>query len=245
MQYSGAYISSVELGKRPPSPKFRAEADRVMRTGGTLELMWEQLQLNVFVPGFSEFTAREAEASVIRMVEFRLIPGLLQTEEYARAVELGFVRRGRATAAQVSERVKALQARQRCLARTQPPTVHVILDEACLHRCIGGPEVMVRQLTRLEEQAQHPNTIIQIAPFDLGEDQPFMGPLILLTMPNRTQLAYCESAQRGYLEREAEKVASLAADYDLLQVEALPRTASLDLIRDARKNMEHRCTTTN
>jgi hypothetical protein len=104
---------------------------------------------------------------------------------------------------------------------------------------------MARQLTSLEEQAQQPNVIIQIAPFDLAEDHPFTGPLILLTMPNRTQLAYAESTQRGYLERETETVASWAADYDLLQVEALPRAASLDLIRDARKDMEHRCTTMN
>jgi transcriptional regulator with XRE-family HTH domain len=244
INYSGAYISSVELAKRPPSPKFRRIADEILKTGGLLELMWRQLQLNAFIEGFSEFIAKEAEAASIRLVEFRLIPGLLQTEEYATAWESGNVRRGRATQVQANERVKVLLTRQRCLTRTPPPTVQAVLDESCLHRPIGGREVMARQLRRLEELAERSNVVIQIAPYSLGEEHPFAHSVVLLTTPNRTMLGYTESAQRGYLERDPDTVATWARDYDRLQVEALSRAASLEVIQGVRKEFERPCRTT-
>ncbi|MFE0462265.1 helix-turn-helix transcriptional regulator [Kitasatospora sp. NPDC058965] len=243
INYSGAYISSVELAKRPPSPNFRKAADERLKTGGMLELMWRQLQLNAFIEGFSEFIGKEAEATGIRLVEFRLIPGLLQVEEYAVAWESGNVRRGRATQLQASERVKMLLTRQRCLARESPPMVHAVLDESCLHRPIGGREVMVRQLQRLEELAERPNVVLQIAPYSLGAEHPFTHSIVLLSTPNRTLLGYTESAKRGYLERDPETVAAWATDYDRLQVEALSRAASLEVIREARKELERPCRT--
>ncbi|WP_146259203.1 helix-turn-helix domain-containing protein [Streptomyces tateyamensis] len=244
INYSGAYISSVELAKRPPSPKFRRLVDEKLKTGGMLELMWRQLQLNSFIEGFSEFIGKEAEAVAIRLVEFRMIPGMFQAEEYAVAWESGNVRRGRATQVQANERVKMLLTRQRCLARTRPPTVQAVLDESCLHRSIGGPEVMLRQLQKLEDLAERPNAVIQIAPYSLGAEHPFAHSIVLLTTPNRTMLGYTESAKRGYLERDPETVATWAGDYDRLQVEALSRAASLEAVRGARREFERSCRTT-
>lgn len=238
IKYSGAYISSVERAKRPPSFKFICKADAALKTGGTLELMWRQLEHSALIEGFPEYTGKEAEATTIRVVEFRVIPGLLQTLEYAQAWESGNVRRGSATQAQADERVKVLRIRQRCLERSPAPIIHAVLDEGCLRRPIGGRAAMTRQLKHLEELAQRPNVILQVAPYSLAEDHPFAHAVVLLTMPTRTLLGYTETMKRGYLERDAETVTTWAKDYDRLQVEALSRAASLAAIRKARKELE-------
>jgi transcriptional regulator with XRE-family HTH domain len=239
MRYSASLISYVEQAKKRPLLLFAQRADIALETGGTLELMWWQLYHSAFIEGFPQYAAHEAEAVAIRLFQIGLIPGLLQTKEYATAWEAGNVRRGRATQEEADERVAFLLARQQLFERVPAPTVRAVLDEGCLRRPIGGPAVMAGQLRRLEQLAQRPNVIIQVAPYSLGADRPFTHPVTLLTLPDRTVIAYTETEQRGYLERDADAVAVLTADYDDLQVEALPQAASLAMIREARKELEH------
>ena len=240
MGYSGAYVSAVERAERPPMREFALLADTALETGGTLELMWRSLLHATLMEGFPEYTDKEADAVAIRLFEINVVPGLLQTVEYATAYEYATIRRGRATQVQADERLDYLTMRQRLLTRT--PSIHAVLDESCLHRPIGGRSVMVGQLEHLEALAQRPNVILQISPYELGEGRPLSHPVNLLTLPNRTMLGYTETLQRGYLERDADAVATWAADYDRLQVEALPQAASLALIRAIRKAFENRAT---
>ncbi|MFE4520512.1 DUF5753 domain-containing protein [Kitasatospora sp. NPDC056783] len=128
-----------------------------------------------------------------------------------------------------------LAVRQRLLERTR--TVHAVLDEAVLRRPIGGSSVMVRQLFHLEALADRPNVVLQIAPFSLAEEQPLSHPVTLLTLPNRTMVAYSETLQRGYLEQDPETVAGWARKYDRLQVDALSRAESLAVIRKVREDL--------
>ncbi|GAA2809923.1 helix-turn-helix transcriptional regulator [Kitasatospora sp. CM 4170] len=241
MRYSGAYISSVERGVRPPSRKFVELADKLLATGGTLALMLDQLDHSILIEGFPEYAEKEAEALHIRLFEIGVISGLLQTAEYAAAYESAPVQRGTATQQQADERIRFLLARQALLERPSPPLVHAVIDEWSLRRPIGGPAVMAAQLRHLELLTSKPNMTIQVAPIRLGEHRPFAHPVTLLTMPNRTMLGYTESHQRGFLERDPETVASWARDYDRLQVEALPLAASLELIRIVRKEFESAC----
>ncbi|WP_406204286.1 helix-turn-helix domain-containing protein [Kitasatospora sp. NBC_01560] len=237
-KYDPSYVSFVELAQRPPSEKFAVTADQILETGGTLSLMYWQHRHTALVPGFPEYANYESRAAEIRMFEINVIPGLLQTAEYATALEAGHVRQGSATQEQADERVNFLATRQQCLTRTPPPLIHAVLDESCIRRPVGGREVMAAQLQQLEASAQQPNMLIQVAPFALGEDRPFMRMVFLLTMPDRRMLGYSENEQRGFLDRDVETVHSLAKSYDRLQIEALNQAASVALIRAVRKDFE-------
>ncbi|MDH6108840.1 transcriptional regulator with XRE-family HTH domain [Kitasatospora sp. MAP12-15] len=239
MGCSGGHISGLETAAKSPGRKFAIRADAVFGTGLTFQILWQAVKNQAFLEGFPEYVAKEAHAKTLRFFQTRIIPGLLQTEEYAAALESGYVQRGKATQDQADGRVRFLMDRQRILHATPAPSLHSIMDEVCLRRPIGGRGVMVRQLRHLEELYQRPKTTIQIAPDSLAEAHPLNHPVTLLTLPGRVVLGYTETLQRGYLERDSETVESWASDYDQLAVEALSRAASLALIRKIREELEH------
>ncbi len=185
--------------------------------------------------GFPEFVAQEVRAAEIRLFEVGIIPGLLQTPEYAEAIAAGAVRRGAITEQQAEERLTLLAKRQASLERTPAPRIYAVLDESCLRRTVGGAEVMAAQLDRLAAFAELPSTVIQVAPYELGERRAFDLPVHLLTMPDRSIMAYAESAQRGQLERETNSVVPLMTAYHQLQAEALSQAASVDMIKQLRR----------
>ena len=235
--YSATYVSYLERGQRPATLHISVAADAALETGGTLELMWWSQRHTALLEGFPEFAAQEAKAAKIRVFELGVIPGLLQTPEYARALTAAAVKRGTITQGQADERVAFLATRQTLLERSPAPLVHVVLDESCLRRIVGGVDVMMLQLRHLERLAEQPRRIIQVAPFELGERRPFTLPVWLLTMPDRTVLGYTESHQRGFLERESDMVAAWEREYDWLQVDALSQAGSLAMIREVRKDL--------
>ncbi|MFJ6212127.1 Scr1 family TA system antitoxin-like transcriptional regulator [Streptomyces sp. NPDC092296] len=236
MEYSGTYISAVEVARKSPTLKFARAADRALGPGQTLELMWWGVKRSA-LPGFPEHAAQEARAAEIRVFEPSVIPGLLQTPGYAAAHAAAGVKRGAITQEQADERLTFLAARQRLHARSAPPLVHVVLDESGIRRATGGAAVMAAQLDHLAQMAERPHVVLQIAPFTLTEPIPFSGFITLLTFPDRSVAGYTESAERGFVIRDAETVTSWERTYDRLQVEALSMTASLALIRDVRKDL--------
>ncbi|MGF1426700.1 Scr1 family TA system antitoxin-like transcriptional regulator [Kitasatospora sp. LaBMicrA B282] len=237
INYSGAFVSYVERAERMPKLPFARRSDEVLETGGTLELMWWLMGHASLVEGFPEFAAHEALAKVIRTFEVGVIPGLLQTRDYA-AAELNFCKvRGAIFKQYTEERLAFRLARQRSLERDPAPILHVVLDESCLRRVVGGPTVMAEQLRYLEEVAQRPNFIIQVFPFALGATRGLQLPVTLLTMPDRSLLGYTETLQRGYLERDRETLDRWTGQYDLLQVQSLSRADSLEMIRSIRKEL--------
>jgi hypothetical protein len=224
---------------KSPSRKLAIKVDEVFGTGMTFQILWQAIKNQAFLEGFPEYAGEEARARTLRLFHHRLIPGLIQTAEYAEAIEAANVRRGTITPEQAEARVRLLLNRQRVLSNSPRPTFHTILDEACLRRLVGGPEVMARQLHYLEELFDRPKTTIQVAPAALGEANPLNHPLTLLTLPGRVMLGYTEGLQRSFLERDTDIVSGWGENYDLLQVEALPRAASLAMIRKLREDLEH------
>lgn len=235
--YSDTFISCVERATRNPSYDFAVKSDKALLTGGTLELMWWNLKHTSLLEGFPEYAAQEAKAVELRLFEVGVIPGLFQTKAYAEALAAADMKRGTITKEQAEERVTYLLGRQQRLNRENGPLVHAVLDESCLRRFVGGKSVMHGQLERLEELADQPRKIIQVAPFSMGERRPFALPVHLVTLADRAMLGYTESQERGYLKREVETVRTWARDYDRLQVGSLSDLASLDMIRAARKEI--------
>ncbi|MFJ2818165.1 MULTISPECIES: Scr1 family TA system antitoxin-like transcriptional regulator [unclassified Streptomyces] len=236
--YSGRHVSAIETCHKPPTLRLVRSMDTVLGLAGTVESFeraWIELRNGSLLEGFPEYLSYEARAAEIRLFEVVAIPGLLQTPEYATAMEEGNVRRGTLTPDQAAERVDSLVERQGVLTRRSPPMVIVVLDESCIRCQIGGPGVMERQLAHLIEFAERPNTVLQVAPFSIGERRPFTRLVNLLTMSDRAVMSYVESQTNGHLDREITSVLPLVRAYHLLQAEALSQAASVAMIDEVRK----------
>ncbi|WP_037916064.1 helix-turn-helix domain-containing protein [Actinacidiphila yeochonensis] len=235
MGYSSTHLSSVETGRKMPTLRLSRRADEALGTADAFEREWREMRHGLLLEGFPEFLEYEARAAEIRLYEVGVMPGLLQTPEYAAVLADSAVKRGAITSDQADERVALVAERQASLIRTPPPVIFAVLDEGCVLRPVGGPEVVEAQLTRLLEFADQPNTVLQIAPFTMGERRPFNLPITVLTMPNRSLMSYAESAQRGDLERESTSVVPQLTAYHQLQAEALSQADTVALIEKVRK----------
>ncbi|MEV7288051.1 helix-turn-helix transcriptional regulator [Streptomyces sp. NPDC093252] len=238
MKYSSGHISAVETGRKIPSWRFSRSADAAFGLQGaadTFERAWREIQHGSLLEGFPEYVGHEGRAAEIRAYEVGVIPGLLQTPDYAAAIEAGHVERGAITPEQAQERVSFLGERQAMVARKPPPLVHVVLDESCIRRPVGSPSVMQAQMARLIAFAEQPNAVLQVADFSIGARRPFSLPITVLTLPDRSLLAYAESATRGHLDRETNSVLPLLTAYHHLQKHALPQAGSVAMIDQVRK----------
>ncbi|MGW2471820.1 helix-turn-helix domain-containing protein [Streptomyces sp. NPDC001665] len=232
---SGAHISAVETGRRAPTQRFAASSDRALDADDQLRRACRSAQHRSLLEGFPEYVGHEARAVEIRLYEVGVIPGLLQTHEYASALNDSTVKRGVATREHADERIALIAQRQATLERTPAPLVIAVLDESCLLRPIGSSALMDAQFQRLIEFSELPNTVLQVAPFSIGVRRPMTLPVTVLTMPDRSLISYAESANRGHLERDNGSVVPILADYHQLQAESLPRAASVAMISKLRK----------
>ncbi|MER7997847.1 helix-turn-helix transcriptional regulator [Streptomyces sp. NPDC095613] len=239
MEYSSTHISSVETGRKMPTLRFARSADLALDTGGMFERKYREIRHGALLEGFSEYVGYESRATEVRLYEIGIIPGLLQTPDYARVLADSAVRRGTITPEQAEERISFLAERQAALMRPRPrsPMVFVTMDESCVRRPVGGSTVMDAQLARLVEFAALPNTVLQIAPFEIGERRTFDLPVNLLTLPDRSVLCYAESQTQGHLDRESTSVMPVLTAYHQLQAEALSQAASVAVIEQVRKGI--------
>ena len=236
--YSSTHISAVETGRKMPTLRFSRSADLAFGTSDTadtFERQWREIRTGSLLEGFPEYVGYEGRAVEIRLYNIGIVPGLLQTPEYARVLADSNVRRGAITPEQADERVSFLAERQAALVRPRPPMMFVIIDESCIRRPIGGAAVMEAQLARLVEFAGQPNTLLQIAPYEIGERRTFDLPVNLLTLPDRSVVCYAESQAQGHLDRESISVMPMLTAYHQLQAEALSQTASVAMINQLRK----------
>src|ERR1700759_5075248 len=166
---SGSFIQAIELGQRAAPPDVTADLEQALSADGALTRLREEigdgLGYQPYPSWFQDWVASEREARKLRSFEPMLIPGLLQTEEYARAV---FQARFGMTAEQIDESVAARLRRQEILARNDAPTFWAIVDEAVLRRPVGGPEIMREQVRHLIDAVQSPGVSIQVITSTVG-----------------------------------------------------------------------------
>ncbi len=140
-------------------------------------------QFSEFKGALSSETLRyiraEATASFIRHVALNAVPGLLQIEDYTRAL-LAVYKTDEAT---INAVVESRARRQELLSRADPPMIHFILDEGLLHRAVGGPDTMSRQIDHLISVAENPHVTVQVLPFTIGAHAALSGPFVLLEFP--------------------------------------------------------------
>lgn len=204
-------------------------------TDDTFADAWRKMRNGALLEGFPEYVGHEARAAEIRLFEVGAIPGLLQTPEYAAAIEQSVVTYGAIPPDQARERVAFLADRQAAMIRPLPPVVIVVLDESCIRRVVGGPRVMDAQLANLVDFAAQGNTVLQLATYELGERRPFKRQVNLLTMADRSVMSYVESETQGHLDREPASVLPLVRTYHQLQAVSLSQTATVEMINEVRK----------
>ncbi|MFE4665274.1 helix-turn-helix transcriptional regulator [Streptomyces sp. NPDC056716] len=183
------------------------------------------------------YIAFEAEASGVRNYQSLFIPGLLQTERYARAVIPGVW--PSATTKDIDQHVQARMERQALLTKDNPLDFTVVIDEAALRRCVGGPAVMVEQMQRLQVAAKQPHIGVQIIPYAVGAHPGMPGSFSLLSFPaaDADEIVYIDGmAGDVFLESEAD--ISLYTDtFSALRALALSPDDSLSLIATAMHDL--------
>jgi transcriptional regulator with XRE-family HTH domain len=199
---------------------------------------WWHRYGDVLPSWFETLIGLEEAASVIRTYEVQFVPGLLQTEDYARAVtRLGHPR---ASAVEIERRVALRMARQQLLTAPEAPRVWAVMDEAALRRALGGGEVMRAQLEHLIETAALPNVTLQIAPFSVGGLAAAGGPVTILRFqePDLPDIVYLEQLTSALYLDKADDVDNYLAVMDRLCAEAEPPGRTARFLREILDGMK-------
>ncbi len=226
--YSVSTITSYELGRRIPPPRFIDVADELLDAGGVLQEMKEEVARAQYPAFFRDAARLEAEAVELWVYGTHAVPGLLQTEEYMRAVfEMWRPLLDEET---VQQRIAARLARQEVFARRPAPLVSFVIDEAVLRRPLGGRSVMRGQLEQLLLVGAYRNVEIQIMPLDREDNAGVDGPFTVLHRDVGDQVAYLEAQGRSTIVSERAEVRGIVSRYGIIRAQALTPRESLAFI---------------
>lgn len=242
LECSASKISRIETGHVGVTPRdARDMLELYGMTGDEREALvqlarearkpgWWQAYKEVFT---GTFVGLEADASSLRAFQALLVPGLLQTEPYARAVIRAM--RPDADESDIQRRVAARTARQQLLLEPNPPEYWAVIDEAVLHRIVGGPEVMAHQADRLLAVAQLPHVTIQVVPFGAGAHPGMEGPFLILGFPEQADpdVVYVDSTSGGFFLELPPDVRRYILMFDHLRATALKPDDSVEVIAAA------------
>ncbi|GAB2944006.1 helix-turn-helix transcriptional regulator [Micromonospora polyrhachis] len=230
MGYSASMVAMVETGGRRLPPDYLPLVDKALDTGGLFVRLGEQLRVDETPQWRRQRDALEREASSLRWFEHAYVPGLLQTEDYARAV---FSRGGIFSADEVERRVADRLARQDVLIQPNPPQLVAVIDEGVLHRPVGGRKVIQHQLLHLAQLGtQRPRLRIHVVPRSVGEYAGLDGPFILATLPSGDEVAYLDNYLEGQVTDRPADLTCLRDAWESTLGEALTPHQSVQLIRE-------------
>ncbi|MEV6816840.1 helix-turn-helix transcriptional regulator [Micromonospora sp. NPDC051296] len=230
LSYSAALVAKVETGARRPSRDFARRCDTVFGSDGRYERIQRRISRETVVPWFRDWPGIEAEATALRSFEPLYVPGLLQTEAYARAI---LTSGGLFAPDEIEQQVAARIDRQTVLTRDRPPLFTVVIDEHVLRRRIGGPEVMREQLRHLVKLGSAlPRVRIQVVPLSTGAYAGLDGPFVIATAPTGEDFVYLEGQRHGQVIDRPEYVQQMVEVWESIRGEALSQQQSLDLIAE-------------
>ncbi|MGI8333181.1 helix-turn-helix domain-containing protein [Actinomadura scrupuli] len=223
-------VSRLETGEAKLDEKQAVVLDKAWDTGGRFSLMLWYARLGHHPDWLKQYLDIEATASVIKIYEAIVVPGLLQLPEYAHALLAS------GGVPDVDAAVERRMARQAILDQDPAPLLWILLSEGVLDWPIGGQEVMRRQLARLLEAAEMPNIGIRVVPRSAGAHAGADGSFMIMT-GEYGDIAYTESPGGGRLVPSAVEVRSYQTRYDRIGQHALPERASRDLIKQFMEAM--------
>ncbi|GAA3498639.1 Scr1 family TA system antitoxin-like transcriptional regulator [Streptomyces albogriseolus] len=231
-----SHIAHIEAGRRTPSKEDARRLDRALNTGDVLSSFLPDD--DTAVAGYFEAALQlEQQATMIREFALSFVPGILQTERYARAVlSMPFPP---ASEQERDRRLVTRLERARILADPVTPVVWALLDEAVLRRRIGGPDVMAEQINHLIGLAEAERIQLHLLPFTLGMHPLLSNMLTLMWFEDQPPVAYGEGLYMGKIHDSPSVVQELQHRYDFALGNALPLNESLALLRATARDYEH------
>ncbi|MEV4096278.1 helix-turn-helix domain-containing protein [Streptosporangium saharense] len=234
---SKSLLSALETGGRFPTEGTALGLDRALNLGTVLQRLRADLASKVGAAPtwFRPWLEHEQVARALHMWEPLMVPGLLQTEEYARAI---LSQSPTSTADDLESKVAARMKRQGILRRTPAPMLWVVLDEGVLYRPVADAEVMHRQFERLLEVGEQRHVSLQILPHSARNLLGLLGSFTVAELPGGDPpVAYAESQPTGHsrITGRAKEVQGLLFRHGSMRADALPRRESLNLIKETMK----------
>jgi transcriptional regulator with XRE-family HTH domain len=229
---SASLVSAIENGTKPAKLDLVKRIDDALNTGGAIIKVWPITTTGNYPSWFALVAELEKEARKIHEWELRIIPGLIQTSEYARAL----MRAGRPldNDDKIEADVNARLERQEIFSRDNPPVAWFVLDESILYRMVGGSHVMRNQLIKLEKMAEQTNVVIQVMPFTVTGHPGIEGPLRILEFSGSAPVWYTEGWYSGRMAETKDEVSSAMTCFDLIRASALPPGESMRTIAEVR-----------
>ncbi|MEU9118442.1 helix-turn-helix transcriptional regulator [Streptomyces sp. NPDC048506] len=233
-----SHVARVEAGTRVPQDTFAKACDELLGTDGVLLRLWLRIDWypEVQHPDWFERRANmDAELVTLREYQIRVMPGLLQTEDYVTAL---FSRRD-TSPMEVEERVSARLSRQQRFLTDGGPLYLVILDESCLRNVVGSAAVMRDQCAYLLVVGQRPNIRIQVAPADNPQLERPATSMSLIKLPDGHEWVYSESLDRGHFNDDPAAYERHSQTYDVLRADTLSAPESAALIAEVMEGYGH------
>ena len=224
-------IASIEQGRRALQADFAAQLDELLDTKGALSVAVAMVPQKERFPAFvQDFVEYEQEAVTLLWYENQVVPGLLQTEEYARAVFASLYPPLEDDA--LEERLAGRLDRQHLLDRKPRPMASFLIEESVLARPLGGRSVLREQILHLRRCAELSFLVLQIMPTDREAHAALDGPMVLLETPDHDQLAYIEGQRVSVLIDDLDEVSVLHQKYGMLRSQAFSPEESMRLLDD-------------
>ncbi|WP_280899911.1 MULTISPECIES: helix-turn-helix domain-containing protein [unclassified Streptomyces] len=226
--YSLEQVASVEQGRRPAKAAFTAAAERALEAGGVLDALQGEVDRAKLPRFFRNFALFEAEALSRFSYDPLLVPGLLQTEAYARVLFAGHC--PPLSAEIIDQHTEARLSRQKLLTRAPLAELSFIIAEEALRNPVGDPEVMRGQWQHLLEVGALRNVEVQVMPAACGFHSGLNGPFVVLETKGHQHLGYIESQEVGCVVHDPAEVSAFGLRYGKLRSQALNGVESARLI---------------
>ncbi|MER6157343.1 helix-turn-helix transcriptional regulator [Streptomyces sp. NPDC001868] len=234
---SGSFVGQLESAVRRLQPEIARLIDVALETGDFFLRNCQAAAKSKYPEHFAEAAEAETEATEIREYAPLLIPGLLQTPKYARAVFRAY----QPTAPQrvIDELVTARMERVHILDDPADPLLWVVLDEAALRRATGGAKVMAEALRHIAGMIRQSRAIVQVLPFNSGAHASMEGSIKLMDFTEAPPLVYYEGVGTGRLEDDPATVRYQRRTFEFLTAAALPPENSLVMLEAMAQDYEH------
>ncbi|MFE1905969.1 helix-turn-helix domain-containing protein [Streptomyces gardneri] len=226
--YSASTIASFEQGRRIPPPRAIDRSDEVLDAGGLLTVWKDQLEKAQYPAFFQGMAQLEKQAIELLMYDTMVVNGLLQTEEYMRA--LLAMRRPPLDQETIEQRVTARLARQDIFDRRPAPLLSFVMDESVLRHRYGGKTVLRGQLEHLLLIGQRRNVELQVMPTDCEDNAGVNGPFTVVTRKDGKKFLYVEAQNTSSMATDPEQTVLASARYGIIRSQALTPRESLAFI---------------
>jgi transcriptional regulator with XRE-family HTH domain len=230
INFSASLVAAVEQCRRAPRQQFTEQCDTALGADGLLLRIREATLHESLMPWFREWVSIEQEAIALRSFEPLVVPGLLQTEDYARALHVGA---SPLLGEEMEQQVAARIARQVILDRPSPPQFVAVIDHTVLRRPVGGPRVMREQLLHLAEMGRRPKIHLHLVPGQVGAYPGLNGAFVIATPPQGDDVGYLDTQTRAIVVERLADMLLLRQVWESVRADALSHGQTITAISEA------------